>query len=150
MGKSLAYVYERDFKCRQSPSWCKLYLSEKIDVHVLTTFLMYLFVQLFFIIGLPLVLTTDQGNEFNNKVNAELMRMFGVKHQLTTAYHPQANGLDERFDQTLANSLAKFAQVNWDSWDEYLGAVVYAYNSAVQVCILHVVPFVVTHNVNTF
>ena len=95
---------------------------------------MYLFVQLFFIIGLPAVLTTDQGKEFNNKVNAELMRMFGIKHRLTTAYHPQANGLDERFNQTLANSLAKFAQVNRDSWDEHLGAVVYAYNSAVQVC----------------
>ena len=71
--------------------------------------------------------------------------MFGIKHRLTTAYHPQANGLDERFNQTLANSLAKFAQVNRDSWDEHLGAVVYAYNAAVQVCILHVVPFVVTH-----
>lgn len=111
-----------------------MYLSEKIDVHVLTTFLMYLFVQLFFIIGLPSVLTTDQGKEFNNKVNTELMRMFGIKHRLTTAYHPQTNGLDERFNQTLANSLAKFAQVNRDSWDEHLGAVVYAYNSAVQVC----------------
>ena len=95
---------------------------------------MDLFVQLFFIIGLPSVLTTDQGKEFNNKVNSELMRVFGIKHRLTTAYHPQANGLDERFNQTLANSLAKFAQVNRDSWDERLGGVVYAYNSAVQVC----------------
>ena len=34
--------------------------EKKIDVHVLTTFLMYLFVQLFFIIGLSSVLTTDQ------------------------------------------------------------------------------------------
>jgi len=34
----------------------------------------------------------------------------------------------------LANSLAKFSQVNRDSWDEQLAAVVYAYNSAVQVC----------------
>ena len=75
------------------------------------------------------VLTTDQGKEFNNKVNSKLMRVFGIKHRLTTAYHPQANGLDECFNHTLANSLAKFAQVNRDSWDECLGAVVYAYNS---------------------
>ena len=27
-----------------------------------------------------------------------------------TAYHPQANGLDECLNQTLINSLAKFAQ----------------------------------------
>ena len=30
--------------------------------------------------------------------------------------------------------LAKFAQENRRSWDENLGAVVYSYNSAVQVC----------------
>ena len=83
---------------------------------------------------MPSVLTTDQGKEFDNKVNSDLMRVFGIKHRLTTAYHPQANGLDERFNQTLANSLAKFAQVNRDSLDERLGAVVYAYSSALQVC----------------
>jgi len=64
-------------------------------------------------------------------VNSELMRLFGIKHRLMTAYHPQANGLDERFNQTLTNSPAKFSQVNRDSWDEQLAAVVY---SAVQVC----------------
>ena len=62
------------------------------------------------------------------------MRVFGIKYRLTTAYHPQANGLDECFNQTLGNLLAKFAQVNRDFWDECLGVVVYAYNSAVQVC----------------
>ena len=63
---------------------------------------MYLFVQVFFITGLPSVLT-DHGKEFNNKVNTELMRMFCIKHQLTTAYHYQVSGLDRRFNQTLAN-----------------------------------------------
>ena len=87
------------------------------------------------------MLTTDQGKEFNNRVNSELMRVFGIKHRLTTAYHPQANGLDERLNQTLANSLAKFSQVNRDSWDEHLGAVVYAYNSAVQVCLSQTLNF---------
>lgn len=38
---------------------------------------------------------TDQGKEFFNQVNAELMKVFGIEHRMTTAYHPQANGLDE-------------------------------------------------------
>ena len=79
------------------------------------------------------MLTTDQGKEFNNKMNKELMRVFNIDHRLTTAYHPQANGLDERFNQTMSNSLAKFAQVNRECWDESLQQVVYGYNSAVQV-----------------
>lgn len=58
-----------------------------------------LHLQLFFVMGIPAVLTTDQGREFRNNVNAELTRTFGIDHRLTTAYHPQANGLDERFNQ---------------------------------------------------
>lgn len=83
--------------------------------------------------GIPSVVTTDQGKEFRNLVNNELMSMFGIQHRLTTAYHPQqANGLDERLNQTLVNSLAKFAQEFRETWDKILNEVVYAYNTAVQ------------------
>ena len=82
--------------------------------------------------GLPAVITSDQGTEFNNALNRQLMRDFGIDHRLTTAYHPQANGLDERFNQTLVNALSKFAQENRYLWDTKLAEVVYAYNTAVQ------------------
>ena len=83
-------------------------------------------------LGLPSVITTDQGSEFHNEVNAALMTTFGIKHRLTTAYHPQANGMDERYNQTLINSLSKFAQDARSRWDENLPEVVYAYNTGVQ------------------
>ena len=67
-------------------------------------------VVVFFIDLFPAVITTDQDKEFRNKLNQELTEKFGIKHQLTIAYHPQANGLDEHYNQTLVNSLAKFAQ----------------------------------------
>ena len=79
------------------------------------------------------MITTDQGTEFRNSLNTELMKVFRIDHRLTTAYHPQANGLDERFNQTLVNSLSKFAQDDRASWDETLDDVVYAYNTSVQV-----------------
>ena len=84
------------------------------------------------IMGIPEVMTTDQGKEFHNQVNAELMKVFRIDHRMTTAYHPQANGLDERLNQTLINALSKFAQVNKDMWDEKLAEVIYSYNTAVQ------------------
>ena len=77
-------------------------------------------------------MTTDQGKEFHNEVNAKLMKVFGIDHQMTTTCHPQANGLDERLNQTLINDLSKFAQVNRDMWDEKPAEVVYSYNTAVQ------------------
>ena len=82
--------------------------------------------------GLPFVVTTDQGSEFRNHLNEELMNVFGIQHRLTTPYHPQANGLDERLNQTVVNTLAKFAQENRETWDAKLQEVVYAYNTAVQ------------------
>ena len=78
--------------------------------------------------GIPI--TSDQGKEFRNWVNIELMNVFGIQHCLTTAYHPQANGLDEQLNQTLVNSLAKFAQGNRRTWDTKLNEVLYAYNKA--------------------
>ena len=39
--------------------------------------------------GIPRVLTSDQGTEFNNELNNGLEELMGIKHRLTTAYHPQ-------------------------------------------------------------
>jgi len=63
---------------------------------------------------------------YNGNIN------FGIKHRLTTTYHPQAIGLDERFNQTLSNTIVKFAREERCSWDEKLPEIVYSYNTAVQ------------------
>jgi len=39
--------------------------------------------------GLPQVLTTDQGSEFVNQLDDELMTKLGIDHRLTTPYHLQ-------------------------------------------------------------
>ena len=49
----------------------------------------------------------DQGREFVNKVNDNLHQMTGVEQRVTFAYHPQANGLVERQNRTVKDSLVK-------------------------------------------
>ena len=39
--------------------------------------------------GLPNVITSDQGSEFNNKMDKQLMKMLNIEQRLTTPYHPQ-------------------------------------------------------------
>ena len=40
--------------------------------------------------GLPRVITSDNGKEFdNNLLDQKLMKLLGIEHRLTTAYHPQ-------------------------------------------------------------
>ena len=51
--------------------------------------------------GCPLEIVSDQGREFCNQLVDLLEELTGFKHKITSAYHPQSNGLDERFNQML-------------------------------------------------
>ena len=39
--------------------------------------------------GLPSVIMSDQGREFNNRLDKTPMSLPGIDHRLTTPYHPQ-------------------------------------------------------------
>ena len=39
--------------------------------------------------GLPQVIISDQGSEFNNQLDRSLSELLGIKRKLTTPYHPQ-------------------------------------------------------------
>src|SRR5206468_2489287 len=49
------------------------------------------------------------------------------------AYHPQTNGLTERFNKTLLEMLSMYVSKQQGDWDEYLPYVVHAYNTSVHV-----------------
>ena len=42
----------------------------------------------------------------------------------------QANGLDERYNQTLQTMLTKYVQDKKNTWDEYIDTCVFAYNTS--------------------
>ena len=47
--------------------------------------------------GIPSVITTDRGVQFESALWQNPLNLLGTKHIRTTAYHPCANGLVERF-----------------------------------------------------
>ncbi len=53
--------------------------------------------------------------------------MTGVKCNITSAYHPQSNGQDERFNQTLQRQLLKFVSEEMNDWDLYLDSILFSY-----------------------
>ncbi|CAF1488885.1 unnamed protein product [Adineta steineri] len=79
--------------------------------------------------GVPNRLITDQGVHFNNDLMRNITQMIGFDHIKSTPYHPQTNGQVERFNATFRPQLAKLYDENLNNWDEYLSAVVYAYNT---------------------
>ena len=58
----------------------------------------------------------------------ELCEKFRIKHKLSSPYHPQTNGLVERFNRTLCESLAKVSEKE-DEWDEHIESVLFAYRT---------------------
>jgi hypothetical protein len=66
--------------------------------------------------GVLAVLTSDRGVQFSSAVWGELCSTLGISHRLTTAYHPQANGLVERFHRQLKDALrSRLDNQDWPS-----------------------------------
>ena len=80
---------------------------------------------------MPSVIHSDQGQEFENKVVQVLCLLCRAHKTQTTPYHPEIDGLVERFNRTLPMMLAMFAGENRDDWDDLLPAVMMAYRSSV-------------------
>ncbi|XP_048093482.1 uncharacterized protein LOC125291015 [Alosa alosa] len=80
----------------------------------------------------PEVILTDRGREFCNEINAAMFERYGVKHRMTSAYHPQTNGLDERTNQTLKRAIGKTLDGHQNRWEDNLKNIVFAHNSSVQ------------------
>lgn len=64
--------------------------------------------------GVPHTITTDQGTQFESKLFKELATFLGCHKIHTSTYHPQSNGMVERFLRTLKSALiARAKTARW-------------------------------------
>jgi len=64
--------------------------------------------------GVPSEISSDRGSQFTSELWKALVQLLGVHHSRTTAYHPQANGLVERFHRHLKTALrTRLCGPNW-------------------------------------
>ncbi|UYV66979.1 K02A2.6-like, partial [Cordylochernes scorpioides] len=63
--------------------------------------------------GVPAKVTTDQGRQFESAVSGELTRLLGINRIRTSPYHPEANGLVERFHRQLKDFLRCHDSTSW-------------------------------------
>ena len=80
--------------------------------------------------GVPERLHSDQGRQFEAAVFQELCRRLGISKTRTTPYHPQSDGMVERFNRTLKDMISKYLKLDGSNWDDVVGAVTFAYNTS--------------------
>lgn len=82
--------------------------------------------------GAPQFIISDRGAPFLSQVLEDVFRLSSTVHKVTSAYHPQTNGLTERLNHTLADMVSMYVADHHTNWDIILPYVTYAYNTARQ------------------
>ena len=90
--------------------------------------------QWIYMFGAPEKVLSDNGTQFKSEVLGVVNAIMGIKQLLTSIYHPEANGLIERFHNFLKEKL-KIAALQFnldyfgiDDWDRFVPSIVHAYN----------------------
>ena len=79
--------------------------------------------------GLPTTLHSDQGRNFESSILHQTLEAFRIKKSRTTAYHPEGDGMVERFNRTLLQLLRTYTGKQ-EEWERYLPFVLFAYRAA--------------------
>ena len=79
----------------------------------------------------PEQLHSDQGKQFESKLMKEICNILKISKSRTTAYHPQCDGLVERFNRTLKHMLSTTLKDHPFDWEQRLRKVCMAYNTSV-------------------
>jgi hypothetical protein len=82
--------------------------------------------------GAPEVLLSDQGKNFLSDLVKEVCRLFKINKINTTAYHPQTNGLTEKFNALLCQILSVYINENQSNWDKFIPICLLAYRTSFQ------------------
>jgi len=98
----------------------------------LTTVVAEALVCIFARVGVPDEVLSDQGTQFTSALMKEVGRLLSMKQLTTTPYHPQCNGLVERFNATLKTMLKRMCSERFKDWNRYIDALLFAYREAPQ------------------
>jgi hypothetical protein len=80
--------------------------------------------------GVPARLLSDNGGNFSSDIAKSFYQTLGIKKLFGAAYHPQTQGLVERFNGTLIGMLKMHVDEAQADWDVYLPRVLFAYRTS--------------------
>ncbi|KAH9770111.1 hypothetical protein KPL71_012262 [Citrus sinensis] len=135
------YVWGIDFMGPFPPSFGNLYIlvavdyvSKWVEVAALPTndaktMVAFLHKNIFSRFGTPRAIISDDGTHFCNKVFAVAIVKYGVRHKVTTTYHPQSNGQTEVSNREIKKILEKVVNPTMKDWSLQLHDSIWAYRT---------------------
>ena len=114
--------------CDYATRWPEAMPLKYIDAQHVAEELMALFSR----VGVPREILTDKGMNFTSNLLAEIYLLLHIKPNRTSPYHPQTDGLVERFNQTLKAMVQKAATEEGKDWDKLVPYVLFAYREVPQ------------------
>ena len=100
--------------------------------NITTTTVAEALMSIFARVGVPEEGLSDRGTQLTSDMMKEVGRLLSLKQLTTTPYHPQCNGLVERFNATLKSMLKRMCSERPRDWDRYIDALLFAYREAPQ------------------
>ncbi len=78
---------------------------------------------------MPQVVISDRGTVFVSKFMQDLYKLFQIKMNTSTAFHPQTDGQIERVNQEVEKYLRIFVNHLQNDWVEWLSLAAFAHNN---------------------
>ncbi|OMJ13635.1 Transposon Tf2-6 polyprotein [Smittium culicis] len=80
--------------------------------------------------GCPQKLLSDNGAAFTSQLMNAFCINYGIKQVFSSPYHPETNGMTERFNRTMKAMIKAYTTEDQSKWDQHLDMHLYAYRTA--------------------
>ena len=75
---------------------------------------------------------SNDGANFLSSLIHEICKLLGVRKINSSGYHPQTDGLVEKFNSTLISMISKSCEITKRDWDDHLPYLLFAYRVSAQ------------------
>ena len=75
-------------------------------------------------------LITDQGVQFVSEKFQSFCKSVGIKHKTTSPFHPQTDGMVERFNRTFLNMVRNYVSEDQTDWSAHIPLIMFAYRTS--------------------
>jgi transposase InsO family protein len=79
--------------------------------------------------GLPDKMLSDQGPQFAAKAFCKLLKLLGIKSDLTMAYHPQTAGATKQVNQEINTYLSIYCSAHPTEWKNSLSTLKFTHDN---------------------